>query len=560
MECKNRIKIAGSIFLVVLLVGSFAITQESERESIRKDPEEAVIVAQDDLNIANEEQKGGTVIRRIPSDCKTLSWIEYTTKVEKYILHLLYDPLFDITEKLEYVPILAKGYEVSSDRLRITVNLRGDTRWHDGKPITARDFKFTMDKIMSPKVPAINKAAYFEKLDNLEIVDDYTLVFHWIEPYAPFIYALTKISPIPEHIYGDGDFSTHPAHRKPVGSGPFKFDEWRSGQFISLVRNDDYHDKAPYLDRVVFRVVEDDAIALNALKAGDLDEMRVTQFQWEKQTNSDEFNSEFAKLHYYVPNYNYIGWNCKSVWFRDQNVRLAMTKLFNRELINSTIYSGYAKIISGPFYINSWAYDPSIEPHPYDPESAKRLLKEAGWIDRDNNGIRDKDGIEFEFALTIKSGSTTANLFAQLFQEECLKAGIDLQIRQLEGATFFSRVKEGAYDACLLAWRLDLDPDIYDTFHSSQVPPKGQNHGFYHNPDVDSFLEAGRTEFNQKKRAEIYHRVHRIIHDEQPYTFINTVPEKRVINKKIKNVIISPEGPFNFYPGARYWYKIGVTE
>ena len=129
-----------------------------------------------------------------------------------------------------------------------------------------------------------------------------------------------------------------------------------------------------------------------------------------------------------------------------------------------------------------------------------------------------------------------------------------MKIRRLEGATFFEKVDQGRFDACMLAWRLDLDPDIYDTFHSSQVPPKGLNHGFYSNARVDSLLELGRITFDRQARAAIYHEVHRLMHMDQPYTFINTVPEKRPIHKRVKNIVISPNGPFDFYTGSRYWY------
>ena len=121
-------------------------------------------------------------------------------------------------------------------------------------------------------------------------------------------------------------------------------------------------------------------------------------------------------------------------------------------------------------------------------------------------------------------------------------------------------VDKGEFDASMSAWWMDLDPDLYDTFHSSQVPPKGLNHVFYSNAMVDSLLEAGRTEFDQDKRAAIYHDIHRIMHAEQPYTFINSVPMKRIINKRIKNVVISPSGPFDFYPGANVWYIDEGTE
>jgi len=270
----------------------------------------------------------------------------------------------------------------------------------------------------------------------------------------------------------------------------------------------------------------------------------------------DEFVSRFNKLHYYLPSYNYLGWNCRSVWFRDKRVRLAMTMLFDRESINAKIYSGFAKLVSGPFYINGWAYDRSVKPHPFDPARAKELLDEAGWVDSDGDGLRDQNGVKFEFELLLVAASNTATQFAQLLQEEAQKAGVRVKIRGLEGATFFDRVDKGEFDACLLAWRLDLDPDIYDTFHSTMVPPVGLNHGFYSNAKVDSLLEAGRTEFDQDKRREIYHEVHRVMHDDPPYTFINAVPEKRPISKRIHGVVVSPNGPFDFWPGANYWYIV----
>jgi len=497
--------------------------------------------------------RGGTIVRRLESECKTLNWVLYSTAYENYVLRYLYDPLIEVDEKLEYQPVLAESYKISDDHLRITVRLRDNIRWHDGVPITSKDVKFTMDKIKDPAIPALNKEGYFDKLDHVEVMDDRTVVFVWKEPYAPSLYAITQLWPIPEHVYGKGDFLTNPANRAPVGSGPFKFAEWKTSQYIKIVRNDDYWGKKAYLDAVIFRVIEDDAVALHAMRAGEIDEMRATQIQWEKQTNDDDFLARFNKYHYYIPSYNYLGWNCRSVWFNDKRVRLAMTLLFDRESINAKIYSGFAKLVSGPFYINSWSYDRTVKPHPFDPQRAKQLLDEAGWIDRDRDGVREKDGVKFEFEMLITT-SNTAQQFAQLLQEECGKAGVVVKIRQLEGATFFDRVDNGEFDACALGWGLDLDPDIYDTFHSSMVPPVGLNHGFYSNPTVDSLLEAGRVEFDQEKRAEIYHQIHRILHEDQPYTFVNAVPEKRPISKRIKGVVISPNGPFNFYPGADYWY------
>ena len=543
MRVSNRILVAAS----AVLVGFLSLSSCGNRE--KKEPAKTSLTGQ-----AVRPTRGGTVYRHLEADCRTLNWVLYTTAYENYVLRYLYDRLLDYDQNLEIIPVLAKDYEISKDHLSITVTLRDSLRWHDGVPITAEDVKFTVEKILDPTVAAVNKEGWFSRLDRVEVLDDLTIEFRWKEPYAPSLHALTQLAPIPKHIYGEGDFNENPANRSPVGSGPFKFEEWRTGQMISLVRNDDYYGEKAHLDRIIFKVIPDGSAALNALKTGELDEMRITQIQWETQTNDPDFLGRFDKTLYYVPQYNYLAWNCRSVWFKDKRVRRAMTMLFDRETIDKELYSGYAEIVTGPFYIKSWAYDPSIEPIPFDPEGAKKLLDEAGWIDGNNDGVREKDGAKFEFDFFIISGSETGRRYSELLQEQCRKAGVIVNIRQLEGATFFDKMFKGEYDATALAWRLENDPDVYDTFHSSQVPPIGLNHAFYSNPQVDSLLEAGRLEFDRAKRQAIYHQVHRLIHEDQPYTFVNSVPEKRPLNKRIGNVVLSPDGPFDFHPGATYWY------
>ncbi|UCH84722.1 MAG: peptide-binding protein [Candidatus Latescibacterota bacterium] len=498
--------------------------------------------------------QGGVIFRHLESDCKTLNWVLYNTNYEIYVLRHLYDYLLDYDQHLDIVPVLAESFDVSKDGLRITVALKDSLFWHDGEPITSEDVKFTVDKILDPTVPAVNKEGWFSRLDDVEIVDEKTMVFVWKEPYGPSLHALTQLAPIPKHIYGDGDFLKHPANREPVGSGAFKFEEWRTGQRISVVRNDNYYGSPAHLERVVFKIIPDRSVALAALKTGELDEMRVNQIQWDEQTDNADFKRKFNRQRYDIPQYNYFAWNCRSIWFRDARVRRAMTMLFDRKTVNAELYSGHAKIVTGPFYVNSWAYDSSIEPLPFDPNAAKQLLDEAGWTDSDGDGIRDQDGIKFEFDFYVISGNKTAIRFAELLRESCERAGIVVNARPLEGATFFDKMFKGEYDAGVLAWRLDNDPDIFDTFHSTQVPPIGLNHTFYSNPEVDQLLERGRAEVDQNKRRDIYHRAHQLIHDDQPYTFLNSVPEKRPINKRIGNVVISPAGPFDFYPGSIYWF------
>lgn len=541
-------RVVGSVLLIVTLCAALSGCGKKAQQASQNAPSDSLLASA-------TPRDGGTVIRRLDSECKTLNWVLYTTAYELFVLRHIYDPMLDYDVNGNLVPVLAAELPtVSPDHLRITVKLRPDAHWQDGVPLTAKDVKFTLDKVRDPKIPAINKSPYFEKLDHLEVVDDHTVTFVWKEAFAPAIYAITQLWPIPEHVYGQGDFLTNPANRKPVGSGPFKLDEWVSSQYISLVRDPNYYGQKAHLDRIIFKVVEDDAVALNMLKAGELDEMRATQGMWEKQMNDPDFKARFRKVDYYFPGYNFIAWNCRSVWFSDKRVRKAMTLLFDRESVNTKIFSGFARLVSGPFYINSWAYDKTVKPLPFDPPAARALLEQAGWKDTNQDGILDKDGKKFEFEMNVISGSAPAAQFSQLLQEECGKAGIRINIRQLEGSSFFDRVDKGDFDAAMLGWRLDFDPDVFDTFHSSMTPPNGLNHGHYSNPQVDSLLVLGRKEFDQNKRALIYHQVHRLIAEDQPYTFVNAVPDKRPIARKIQGIQISPMGPYDFWPGANYWW------
>jgi peptide/nickel transport system substrate-binding protein len=541
-------RIVSFLMVIAVLCGTLSGCGKKAQQSAQKAPADSTLASA-------TPRDGGTVIRRLDSECKTLNWVLYTTAYELFVLRYLYDPMIDYDVNGNLVPVLAAELPtVSPDHLRITLKLRPDAHWSDGVPITAKDVKFTLDKVRDPKIPAINKSPYYEKLDHLEVVDDHTVTFVWKEAFAPAIYAITQLWPIPEHIYGQGDFLTNPANRKPVGSGPFKLDEWVSSQYISLVRDPNYWGEKAHLDRVIFKVVEDDAVALNMLKAGELDEMRATQGQWEKQMDDPDFKEHFRKVDYYFPGYNFVAWNCRSAWFSDKRVRKAMTLLFDRESVNTKIYSGYARLVSGPFYINSWAYDKTVKPLPFDPAAARQLLAAAGWKDTDHDGILDKNGKKFEFEMNVIAGSNPAAQFSQLLQEECGKAGIRINIRSLEGSSFFDRVDKGDFDAAMLGWRLDFDPDCFDTFDSSMTPPKGLNHNWYSNPQVDSLLVLGRKEFDQNKRAAIYHKVHQLIAEDQPYTFVNAVPDKRPIARKIQGIGISPMGPYDFWPGANYWW------
>jgi peptide/nickel transport system substrate-binding protein len=202
--------------------------------------------------------------------------------------------------------------------------------------------------------------------------------------------------PPAKHIFEKGDFNTHDAGRHPIGTGPYKFVNWNTGREIVLQKNESYWGEKPHLDRIVFRIINDSTVAFQVLKREELDLMALTPIQWSRQSDSENFKRKFNKLSYFTPNYSYIGWNTRRSYFSDRRVRIAMSHLVNRELILEKILFNLGTIVTSPFYINSPEYenDRAIS---YDPEKAKNCWIRLVGVDHNGDGIRDKDGVKFEF-------------------------------------------------------------------------------------------------------------------------------------------------------------------
>jgi peptide/nickel transport system substrate-binding protein len=351
---------------------------------------------------------------------------------------------------------------------------------------------------------------------------------------------------VPSHILDDGtDFNQHPYGRKPVGSGPYQFVEWDTGQRIVLRRYPGYLGKRPHFERVEFRILTNDDVALQILKKGELDFIeRVKRIQWLRQTGGKDFTERFNKIHYNYPGYSYIGWNMRKPMFADKRVRQALTMLLNREAMLKEIFYCLGRIATGPFYFATPFADPDIKPYPYDPKGAEKLLAEAGWKDTDGDGILDKDGIPFRFELSFTADVPEWEQMAVMYKQDLKKAGIDMVIRKLEWAVFLDNVQQWKFDACAMAWALDANPDPYQLFDGSQADIKASsNHVGFKNAEVDRLIELNRAEFDRDQRIQYCRRIDRIIHDEQPYTFFLTGEHLSVLDKRIHNVITYPIRP-----------------
>ena len=485
---------------------------------------------------------GDWLVQRLSAEPATLNSITATDVYEGAVNGYIYESLLERDNRtLNLVPLLAESWKVSEDKLSYEFTLRNGLKWQDGKPLTSEDVLFTFEKVKDPTVDAPHLRNYYRDLEKVEALDDRRIRFTFSEPYFKSLEMISGMSIIPKHIFAEGEFNTHPAGRNPMGSGPYSFEKWDTGKEIILRRNEDYWGKKPFLERIHFKIITDDTVALQVFKRGELDFMGLTPIQWVRQTKTAKFRKAANKHRYYLPGYSYIGWNMRRPYFSDKRVRRAMTMIVDRESILENIQYGFGKVVSGNFFYESPDYDKAIEPWLYDADGAAKLLDEAGWTDTDGDGIRDKDGVPFKFEFSISSGSQLAEKLSTILKEELSKVGIEMTIRPLEWALFTQTLDDRTYDAVTLGWRLPVEADPYQVWHSSQAE-KGSNFVGFENAEADSIIEEARTTFDKEKRTKMYRRFHRIMHEEQPYTFLFVSESLVALSKRFQNVIVYPLG------------------
>ena len=532
-----------ALLLLLVLTAASCKSGGDENKTVTKEDSAATSESPGADSQGGEPVEGDWLIYHIGAEPGTLNPIVATDAYESVINGgNIYETLIERDNAtLELKPLLAESWEISEDKLTYTFKIRQGIKWHDGAPFTSADVVFSYKTIMDPKVDAPQLRSYYQEIRDVEAIDDYTVKFTYARPYFLALEFCGGMPIVPKHIFEKGDFNTNPAGRKPVGTGPFKFVKWTTGREVVLEKNPDYWGEKPHLNRIVFRIITDSSVALQVLKRQELDVASLTPIQWEKQTNSPDFQKHFDKFSYFTPNYSYIGWNSKRPFFADKRVRTALTHLVNRELILDKVMYGLGAIVTNPFYINSPEYDKSIEPIPYDPAAARKLLEEAGWVDHDNDGIRDKDGVKFSFEFLIPGGSETGEKIATILKEELDGIGIDMTIRKTEWAVFTTRLNERNFDAVTLAWSMGIESDPYQIWSSTQAEA-GSNFIGFKNAETDKLIEEARKEFDRDKRIELYRQFSEIIHEEQPYTFLFCRKATVAVNKRFENVTVYPLG------------------
>lgn len=499
---------------------------------------------------------GGTIIRRLDTDIVSVNPILAVSQYDRYVDNYLFTPLIYLDAHLRPIAGLAESWEISNDGLLYTFKLNDKATFSDGTPVKPSDVLFTIRKVLDPHSDAVQLAGSFDLVDltKSRAVDEHTVAIAFREPLAAQLIRFLELNVLPEHVYGKGDFSKD-YNDKAVGSGAYRLVKFDPGVEIIVERREDFWGTKPHIKTVVFKVISDFTTAANALKRGDVDETTLQSEAWVRDKSDPALNRTIDYKRFYTRQYNYVAWNNKHPLFTDKRVRRAIALCTPVESIINDLFHGTARAMSGPFVPEEWAYNPTVPAIRYDPDEARRILTSVGWLDQNHDGVLEKGGQPFKFAMIVLSRTGTGMQFAQLLQAELKKIGVQMEISVMEGASGLQRILGGNYEAAYLAWSLDADPDLYALFHSTQTPPRGQNFVFYSNPAADRLMEAGRRELDQSKRQEIYHQLHAMLADDQPYLWVVQVSTKWAVNRRVKGIELSPAlGPYLWYPGELAWW------
>lgn len=493
---------------------------------------------------------GDAIVVSSISDARTLVPIIASDSASSDICGMIFNALVKYDKDLNVVGDLAESWEILDGALTILFHLRKGVRWHDGAPFTAKDVEFTYKKLMDPDI----KTPYsgdFERIKKLEVLDDYTVKVAYKEPFSPAL-SSWGMWIMPQHLLRNEDLNNTAFARSPTGTGPYKFKSWKTGEKIELIANDDYFEGRPYISRYIYRIIPDDATIFLELQTQGVDLSILAPLQYTRQTDNNFFKSNYRKFKYPSFGYTYLGYNLSDPRFGDVRVRRAINYAVDKERIIDSVLFGLAKVLTGPFMTDSWAYDKEVEPVSRDLEKSRELLREAGWIDANGDGWVEKDGRLFEFTVLVNQGNGERLKCAEMIQDDLKNTGIRMKIRVLEWSAMINEfINKRRFEAVLMGWFLSRDPDNYDIWHSSKTREGEFNFIGYRNEEVDALLEEGRRTFDQAKRSDIYHKVHRIIYNDQPCLFLYSAEMLPIIHKRFRNVEASPIGlGYNFIK----WY------
>ncbi len=480
--------------------------------------------------------------------------VRFTTEVlDQLQLHLL-DEQPDWTARPPTLePLLAESWQLSADRRFLTFRLRADARWSDGQPVTAGDVRFTFAAQTSELVAwpwAGSKAG----IVGVDVLDPRTVRFRFRTPGPAPLVDVNDGRVLPAHAWRPLPFARWRTgepffRRRAVASGPFRLAEWRPGLGFTLERNPHFFDPDPRgPERVRFRVVPDPAAAIERLLAGEFDFFDGLS---PRDAARVERSPRLRVVATDARQFDYIGWNGRRTPFDDPQVRRALTLAIDREELVRALWHGRARVAAGPIPAGAWAHDPELAPWPYDPAGARRLLARRGFVDADGDGVVERDGTPLRFVLLTNSGNRVRADAAELICDHLRRVGVAATPRAVEMQWLSELNLSGDYDATLAGWSIDTTFDLRPWFHSAEIDD-GWNFIAYDNPQLDRLLVAARETAELARTRDLLIEAQRLLHAEQPYTFLWEPQRLSAVAADLEGVEITPLAALG---SLRHWRR-----
>lgn len=514
-------------------------------------------------------KQNNNIIIGVASDVESFNPL-YAFSVEEgnitellYLSLLQYDWNSDLGE-VEFQPMLANKWNWSEDKEVLTIKIRDDVYWSDSVKCTVDDVIFSFDLYSDPIVQS-RALGFFEKyytnedghilLDQtFEKISDNELIIKFKSESNPDLFEIDHPI-IPKHVFENierAEISSSSINQNPVTNGSYILKKWDRDQAVILSKNSDsFIISENSADQIIFKIVPEYQVRLTQLMNGEIDLMEDIHSDDIKKLNE---LSQLSIVPIQGRDFDYIAWNNidpqkysidgsinKNFFFGSANVRKALTHALDREAVINEYLKGFGQLSVGPVSpIFKSLFDSSLTIHKFDQKLSKKLLKLEGWKDNNDDGIIEKDGVDFTFTLHIPSGNPRRDFAASLFKNNLLSVGIDMTIEKNELGVFIDNLFAKQYDAWMAAWVVPIPINLKISWYS-ELEETPLNFASYRNKKIDKQLDdiQGKDNFD---KSNSYKEIQRVIHNEEPYSFLYWVDNVISYNKRIRNVNISPLG------------------
>ncbi|GLC27299.1 peptide ABC transporter substrate-binding protein [Roseisolibacter agri] len=486
-----------------------------------------------------------------PADADALVPPLVASTAGKQVMDMMFDYLATLGDSMVvdgdrgFTPQLARSWQWAPDSMSVAFAIDPRARWHDGKPVTASDVRFSFGLYVHPAVGSPH-AATFAGIDSVTVRDSLTAVVWWKRRSPEQFYQIAyNLVVMPEHALGSaprGDLLASDYAKKPFGSGRFRLQDWRRRDRIELVADSANYRGRPAFDRLVWTIAPDPAAAALRVLAGEADVLETVRGDVVKKVaQSERVRAEpYGSL-----DYGYLVFNQRDAkaarranpLFADRTVRLALSRAVDREAVVRSALDSLGQVALGPVTRAQATHDPSLQAPAFDLAAAGAALDSAGWRVDPKDGVRRRGGKPLAFSLLVPSSSSTRMRLAVLLQAQFKAVGAQVELEPVDAPTFVERLTKGSFDAALNVWRTDPSPaGLRQSWGTPRGDDVGANFGRYANATFDAVLDSAAAEFAPAQRLAMYRRAYRIVLDDAPAIWLYEPRNLAAVSRRVQPV------------------------